>query len=442
MDGNPSSRSKAFTHSRAGHRARSHHSAHADGSHETDVIIEYHPLVPQGGAELVSDDAQLAALIGHLREAGRFAYDSEFIGELTYFPKLCLIQVASTSRIGLIDPLADMDLTPFWELLADESVEKVVHAGQQDIEPVIRHLGRPAKNFFDTQVAAGLAGLPYPLSLSKLVGATTGTRLGKGLTFTHWDQRPLSEIQLRYAADDVRYLPRVRAELGDRLDRLGHLAWAKQECESQCDTTLYRFDPRTQYLRVRGAASLQPRNLAVLRELTAWRDEAARADDVPPRTFLRDEVLLDLARNPIKSVDRLAKVRGLPRPVESAHGVAIVEATAQALALPNGELPTPKEPDAAAEEKFRAEGLWALVQALCVGQSMDPALVASRQEVTELARFLFSAPDRNDHPLLQGWRREALGEPLRQIIAGKSRLDVSWKAQLQAQLTTPSSEHI
>jgi ribonuclease D len=435
MENASSSPGNSFARSRAGHRARSHHSAHADGLHDADTVIEDHPLVPKGAAEVVADDSALAAMIAHLRQAGKFAYDSEFIGELTYFPKLCLIQVASTTRIGLIDPLAKVDLTPFWELLADSSVEKIVHAGQQDIEPVTRNLGQPAKNFFDTQVAAGLAGLPYPLSLSKLVAATTGARLGKGLTFTHWDERPLSEIQLRYAADDVRYLPRVRAELGNRLDRLGHFAWAKQDCDSLCDTSLFRFDPRTQYLRVRGAASLQPRNLAVMRELTAWRDEAARDADVPPRTFLRDEILLDLARNPVKSVDRLAKIRGLPRPVESQHGSAIVEATARAFALPNEELPVAKEPDATAEEKFRAEGLWALSQALCAGQSMDPALVASRQDIAELARILFSSPDREDHPLLQGWRREALGEPLRQMVAEKSQLKLTWKNQLLAQLT-------
>jgi ribonuclease D len=427
MEGQSSSRGNRFANSRAGHRARSHHSAHADGSQEAEPIVEDHPLVPQGPAEVVADNPSLMRLIDHLRESRQFAYDSEFIGELTYFPKLCLIQVATSKRIGLIDPLAPIDLHAFWELLADESVEKIVHAGQQDIEPVNRNIGRPAKNFFDAQVSAGLAGLPYPLSLSKLVAATTGVKLGKGLTFTHWDQRPLSAIQLRYAADDVRYLPRVRAELGSRLSKLGHLEWARQECASLCDTSLFRFDPLTQYLRVRGASSLQPRNLAVLRELTAWRDEAARSEDVPPRTFLRDEVMLDLARNPVKSVDRLAKIRGLPRPVESAHGQGIVDATSRAFAVPINELPVPKEPDLTAEEKFRAEGIWALTQALCAGQSMDPTLVASRQEIAELSRILFTEPAREDHPVLQGWRREALGEPLRRIIAGTARCDVAWE---------------
>src|SRR5205807_3154168 len=115
-----------------------------------------------------------------------------------------------------------------------------VHAGEQDIEPVIRHLDRPAANIFDTQIGGGFIGLPYPMSLSKLVAEMTGARLGKGLTFSHWDQRPLSAVQLRYAADDVRYLPAVRAEIGKRLDKLGHAAWAAEECATLCQTSQQR----------------------------------------------------------------------------------------------------------------------------------------------------------------------------------------------------------
>ena len=272
-------------YSRADHRARSHENAHAAGAGDDAAAADasprpHHPLVSHDPPDLITTDEELAGLLAHLRAAGSFAYDSEFIGELTYFPKLCLIQTASAQRVALIDPLADLELRPFWELIADGSVEKVVHAGQQDIEPVFRHIGRMACNVFDTQIAAGLAGLPYPLSLSKLVLELAGARLGKGLTFSHWDQRPLSAMQLRYAADDVRYLPLVRAELGKRLDALGHAGWAAEECAALCDPVLYRFDPDTYYQRVRGATSLQPKNLAVLRELTIWRDAAAhRASD-------------------------------------------------------------------------------------------------------------------------------------------------------------------
>ena len=395
------------------------------------------PLVFRGATTTVAADDELATLIDDLRRDGTFAYDSEFIGELTYHPQLCLVQVASRNRVALVDPMAQLDLTPFWELLADPAVEKIVHAGEQDIEPVVRHLNRPAANVFDTQIAAGFIGLPYPISLSKLVSELTGAKLGKGLTFSHWDQRPLSEVQLRYAADDVRYLPAAAAELHRRLDALQHRAWAQEESAGVCAPDLYRFDPQSQYLRVRGATSLQPRQLAILRELTIWRDSAARAADLPPRSFLRDEVLIDLSRNPPRGVEALAKVRGLPRPVEHEHGGAIVAAAARAMSLTAVELPSQRDSEPTPVEKFRADAIFSITQTLCSGMSIDPSLVASRQEVGEFYRYLTrqrrseksnaADPDTSGLPrLLQGWRREAVGDKLAQFLAGTSHIDATW----------------
>ena len=416
-------------YSRADHRARSHENAHADG--EAALPAEphpgaRHPLVTHAAPDLVTSASQLDDLLDHLRSAGRFAYDSEFIGEMTYFPKLCLIQTATAQRVALIDPLADIDLRPFWELIADGSVEKIVHAGQQDIEPVFRHIGKMARNVFDTQVAAGLAGLPYPLSLSKLVQELAGARLGKGLTFSHWDQRPLSAMQLRYAADDVRYLPRVRAELGLRLEALGHAGWAAEECESLCDPVLYRFDPDTYYQRVRGATSLQPRNLAVLRELTVWRDAAAREEDVPPRAFLKDEILLDLSRSPVKSVERLDRVRGLPRPVEKAHGQTIIEATLRAMSTPAPNLPSGRDVEPTPTERFRSDALWGAAQVICTGRSIDPAVVLSRQDCGELYRAMAGGQELGGLRVMKGWRREALGDRLVGLYRGELNVSVEW----------------
>ncbi|HZL36353.1 MAG TPA: ribonuclease D [Tepidisphaeraceae bacterium] len=420
---------------RAQHRARAHESAHAQpaAADEANAAIALAGIF-RGPPEMIISDEQLAHLIANLRTDGSFAYDSEFIGELTYHPQLCVLQVASRNRVALIDPLAQIDLIPFWELLADPAVEKIVHAGDQDIEPVVRHLNRAAANVFDTQIAAGFVGLPYPLSLSKLVAELTGARLGKGLTFSHWDQRPLSAIQLRYAADDVRYLPAAAAELYRRLEALGHTAWAKEECAGVCDPKLYHFDPDTQYLRVRGANSLQPRNAAVLRELTIWRDGAARRHDVPPRSFLRDEVLLDLARNPAKSVEQLSRVRGLPRPVEHEYGNDIVEATARAMTLPPIHMPASRDPEAAPRERFRADAVFATAQCLCAGLSLDPALVASRQEVSEFHRYITDGA--GDPPkMLMGWRKQAVGDELSEILAGNRKMGLEWsKGELRASI--------
>ena len=413
---------------RSAHRARSHESAHAEHSAAQAEAQIDHPLVPKGAPVVIKEAAQLGELVGRLRAAGRFGYDSEFIGELTYVPRLCLIQVALPEQITLIDPLSGIDLRPFWELIADEAIEKIVHAGLQDLEPVVRELGRAPANVFDTQIAAGFVRLPYPLSLSKLVLEMTGVKLGKGLTFTHWDQRPLSAMQLRYAADDVRYLLLAREEIGRRLEASGRAGWAAAECARQCDPKLFEFDPRQQYLRVRGAGALAPRNLAVLRELTIWRDGAARMANAPPRAFLKDEVLLELARSPVRSVEKLARVRGLPRPVESQYGGQLVQITEKALSLPEAELPAARDPEQTPPEKFRTDALWAAAQALCAGQGIDVAVATSRQEINEFYQYLTGGNEAPDvHRLLSDWRREALGEALRQLVDGRGRLHLDWE---------------
>ena len=412
---------------RTRHRAAAHAAAHAEDAHDNPHQPIDHPLVGRGSADLITDDARLAELVDHVRAAGRFGYDSEFIGELTYDPKLCVLQIATSKRVALVDPLARVDLRPFWEVMADASVEKIVHAGEQDMEPVHRLIGRSCANVFDTQIAAGFAGLSYPVSLSKLVGEITGAKLPKGLTFTHWDQRPLSAMQLRYAADDVRYLPAVRDALGKRLDELGHARWARQECDALCDPTRYAFDADSDFLRVRGAGSLTAAGLAVLRELMIWRDAAARQHDVPPRAFLRDEILIDLARHPAKSVDRLARVKGLPRPVEAQYGQAIVDLTLRAVAHPLKGLIDRNDREPTPSERFRTDSLWALVQCLCLARSIDPNLVVSRQDIGELDRLLHDGADVSEHRLMSGWRREAVGERLLELVRRNATIAVTWR---------------
>jgi ribonuclease D len=396
----------AHGYSRSRHRARNHDNAHAEGSSGAHEPVPSHPLIPSAAHELVTTQEGLLALLDHLRQSQRFAYDSEFIGEMSYHPQLCLIQVASAKKVVLIDPMAAVDLLPFWELLCDPTVEKIVHAGEQDMEPVVRHLGRRPVNFLDTQIAAGFVGMAYPVSLSKLVFELTGAKLGKGLTFTDWSQRPLSAVQLRYAADDVRYLPAMADELGD--------------------PARFQFDPMSDYLRVRGATSLPPQGLAVLRELAAWRDAAAQHANCPPRAYLKDEILMDMARSPIKAVARLERVRGLPRPVEAEHGQAIVDATARGLAAPVDSL-QPRHPEPTPTQRFGADALWATIQAMCAGRGIDANLVASRQEIGDLYRHLLGETDSSGLRLMKGWRAMAAGKPLLEMYRGGIDLNLHWR---------------
>lgn len=406
-------------------RARQHDAAHMEPSETNPTHDCTHLLVPKRDAIVITDDQPLGQLIAELRQTGQFAYDSEFIGELTYRPKLCLIQVATSTQVVLIDPLSDVDLTPFWELLADASVEKIVHAGSQDLEPVVRLLDRPPANVFDTQVAAGFAAMAYPVSLSKLVSELLGVKLGKGLTFTDWGRRPLSHQQLRYAADDVRFLPAVRQELVLRLNQRGHLTYALEESQALCDPSQYRFDPQTDFLRVRGAGTLDGQELNVLKVLTEWREAQAQAMDIPPRAFLRDEVLIDLARRPARNLEKLGRIKGLPRPVEQEHGPTIVELTLRALAepsRPSGDRPGEPTPT----ERFQTDALWASMQVMCASAGIDPALVANRQELSELNRRLSAGENIDDLRLMKGWRREVFGLRLVEFLQGQRMVSIRW----------------
>jgi ribonuclease D len=377
--------------------------------------------------ELITRPDELAELLDSLEKAGSFAYDSEFIGELTYLPQLCLIQAASTTRIALIDPLAELDVRPFWELVADPSIEKIVHAGLQDVEPVFRAVGKPPANLFDMQIAAGFAGVGYPLSLSRLVMTMVGARLGKGLTFSHWDYRPLTDHQLRYAADDVRYLPAVRHEIGKRLEGTGRAEWAREESGALADPSLHVFDPQTQWIKFRGAGSLPPLNQAILRGITVWRDGAAQIENVPPRTLVKDEILLDMARRPVEKVEDLHRIKGLPRPVEVKYGSEIVEATQKAKQSPPESWPSLTSYEADPEEKFRADSLFVAMQALSAGQSIDPALVASRQEIGEFYRLFIAGQVPENMRILKGWRRQAVGQSLLDMLHGKAKISLQWK---------------
>jgi ribonuclease D len=358
-------------------------------------------------------------MIDRLKEAGAFAFDSEFIGEATYEPRLCLLQAATAKRVYLVDPLAGLDLLGLWELVAHPAVEKIVLAGQQDFGPAVARTGRAPANILDVQIAAGFVHAEYPLSLGRLVERFVGVPLGKGLTFTHWDKRPLSAQQVRYAADDVRYLPAAREAIGQRLAELGRAAWAREECAAALeDMQLYRTAPEKLYLRVKGRERLWPRQLAALRELAILRDEAARRENVPARTLLRDSVLMALARHPARKLADLAAIKGLPRPVEHRYGREIMEATARALELPKEQYPPASEPGEDPALREQVDAVWAALTLFCTERSLAPGLVASRKEVARAARAIATGEPTEDLRLFRGWRKELLGDFLEKRLAG------------------------
>lgn len=406
------------------HRRQQHEQAHAAGHEEGPTST--HQDVFNGSPEVIQTQPALDAAVGRLRAAGTFAYDTEFIGEMSYRPHVCLIQVATDDFVGLIDPLSGIDLTGFWELMCDPGLFKIAHAGEQDLEHVWRALGQAPTNVFDTQVAAGFIGLSYPASLAKLVGEFLGIKLAKGFTFTDWTLRPLSGSQLKYAADDVRFLPRVSRLILERLKRLGRVDWALQECERRCVLAEPGFDAEQDWGRVRGSGSLDGKGVNVLKQLITWREACAETADVPPRTFLKDEVLIDIVRARPKNNEKLSTIRHLPRPVVEHHGKDIIELVARGLEMPPVKLDDDSSHEPGLTEKFRYDSVWAVVQTLCAAQSLDPAMVTSRQETIDVYRGLVRKKDLAGHRLLSGWRDLAVGAALRQIAAGTFQMPATW----------------
>ncbi|NLF30649.1 MAG: hypothetical protein GX591_07155 [Planctomycetes bacterium] len=413
--------------------SRSRRKRHATENHlDSGAAVQRddHPMVCADPPAIITDAAALGELIDHLRSVGSYAFDTEFIGELTHAPKLCVLQVATTQRVALVDPLAGLDLAPFWATVVDPSVRTIVHAGVQDLEPAWRLTGEPPRAVFDTQIALGLAGLPYPLSLREALDVLLGVRLGKSMTFTQWDHRPLSPSQIRYAADDVRYLPALADETAGRLAALGHDAWAAEECASLSDEALYRFDPLAQCRRLRGTRSLTARQLAVAVRLLAWREEVARGQNVPARAVVRDEAVKALAQKKIASVEELYSLDVLPRHIIRLHGERIVEAVREGLAA--DDLPAVRPEVETSVQRSLVDSLWAAIQAWCFGRSVHPALVTSRQELVTIFADGVSAGRLAASRLSQGWRKALLGDVLAAFLDGTTTLTLGWDGRLTA----------
>jgi len=363
---------------------------------------------------IADDPASLADACRALAEAGRFGFDTEFIRERSYVPQVCLIQAAAAGRVVLIDPLA-VDPAPFWRLVLDPAVEKIVHSGEQDLEMCYLHTGRAPANIFDVQVAAGLVGLRYPMSYGNLIGEVLGVEVEQGGAFTEWTQRPLDDEQIEYAVEDVAYLAALEAELRDRLEKLRRTEWMAEEMSLLTAEERYDAQPIHVARRLRGWDRLSPRQLAILCELIAWRDRAARSDDVPPRTMLRDAVLIATVRAMPATTGELAAVRGFPRPLARRRGKAVLAALARGKNLPRAELP-----QAAPRETNRPLVTWAMDRGreICQDAQLDHTLFASRRNYTDLVEALRTGePDPATGRLLTGWRAQFAGRRIAEMIS-------------------------
>ncbi len=371
---------------------------------------------------LVRTKEQLAEVCAGLRAAGSFGFDTEFVQERNYVPRLGIVQVAAPGIEAIFDPGAIGTLDPFHELLVDPAVEKVVHSGQGDFGIFYWRTGKAPTNVFDVQVAAALVGYGERLGFGRLVELVTGKRLAKSETLTDWTRRPLTPEQIEYALDDVRPLAALRAHLGEKLRALGREEWAREELRTLEDPASYeRPDPHDLWQRIR-APGLDGRALAILRELAAWREEEAMARDVPRGMLAKDDVLVELARHPPTKQGALRGIRFLDSRTADRCGADIVAATKRGLEAPPVEVTAFVKDDSPA-----LAGVVALLDALLRARAQDaqvaPGVIATRAQLESLAAARGTAPPA-DLPVLAGWRRTLAGNDLLALLEGRLRLSL------------------
>lgn len=370
-------------------------------------------------AEFIDSAGHLARFCDTLAGEPWLALDTEFIRERTYYPRLCLIQVATTSSIACIDPLALEDLRPLLERLYDPDCLKVLHAGGQDLE-IFHHLvGRPPAPVFDTQIAATLLGHGEQIGYASLVRAELGIDLDKAHTRTDWSQRPLDAAQLEYAADDVRHLRTLYQHLRQRLAELGRLEWLDAEFSELVDPDRYRPEPADAWRRVKGHSALRGVQLAVLAALAEWRERQAMNSDRPRKWILSDEVMLDLARQMPGNAERVARVRGLATTTRERHGETLLRLIAEARLLPQSAWPClPARRATSGGDEALLDMLMALVRLRAAEHGISAQTLASRRD---LEAFLEQG---NAAAVCHGWRGHLLARDLNALMSGSVALVV------------------
>jgi ribonuclease D len=372
--------------------------------------MHIHPLITQ------SDD--LAALCARLAKADFITVDTEFMRENTYWPELCLVQIADKNEAAAIDPMAPgLDMSPLMDLLTDnEDVLKVFHAGGQDVEIIYNITARTPHPIFDTQIAMMAISQSEQIGYSNLVESWLGLTIDKGARFTDWSRRPLTERQIEYAIGDVTHLAKIFPKMLQRLKKTGRGEWLDQEMEKLADPENYRNDPSVAWKRIKAAG----RNAAVLgrlKALAAWREHEAQDKNIPRGRITRDETLADLASHPPKTQADLAKVRGLSQGwKDNEIGRRLMNTLAKAEPLPEDELP-PRAPRGAPlgkEGSLVADLLKLLLKIRAREIDVAARLLARSEELEMLA-----AGVRKNLAMLQGWRFEVFGKDALNLVEGR-----------------------
>jgi ribonuclease D len=379
--------------------------------------------VPGRNESLITKSADLTAVCRHLGEAAVFGFDTEFVGEHTFHPELCLIQIGSPEHLFIIDPLALEELAPFWNVLHDPKHLTIVHAGREEIRLCHLASGTRPGRVFDVQIAAGLIGLPYPMSHAGLVDNLLGVRLSKAETLTDWRARPLTPRQIRYAFDDVRHLLQLHERLHAELAQRERLSWAEEEFARLAYVATDEQAARERWRKLPGLGELHGRHLAIARELFAWRQAKAEALGKPARVVCRDDLIVELARREPTKAAELQLIRGLSK--RDFEG--IIATIERARRLPPEEWPPKQQKEIETPQMaLIVDFLQVVVRQLAEELEIAPSLFGTVAEFKELVRHeLFGEPLGPTTLLGQGWRAQHLKPRLAEVLRGKKSLRLS-----------------
>lgn len=372
---------------------------------------------------LISDQKELDNFCQQVQDGVYITVDTEFIRDKTYYPKLCLLQIAGADVAAAIDPLADINLAPIFALFAKPDLVKVFHACRQDIEIFYLLSGVIPINVFDTQIAASVCGYGESVSYETLVNKIVGQDLDKSSRFTDWSARPLSEKQLAYALSDVTHLRIIYDNLRDKIEKSGRVSWIAEEHALLADSGLYHIEPENAWKRLK-YGTMRPKHLVVLRELAAWREIEARKADVPRGRILKDEALVELASAMPRKNSDLARMRSIDKGLSKTKMEEIFACVERALALPQAEWPqvvkSRKPPE-------NITSLLAMLQLLLKVKAdvhgIAGSMIANKEDLEAIAL------GKADSPILHGWRYDVFGRKAQLLLDGKLKISLNPKTK-------------
>jgi ribonuclease D len=369
---------------------------------------------------LITTTAALQSVVERFSKAEFVTVDTEFIRETTFWPQLCLIQIAVPGEDHIIDPLATgIDLAPFFALMADEAVLKVFHAARQDIEIMVHRGNLVPKPLFDTQIAAMVCGFGEQVGYEQLVSRLTGGRIDKTSRFTDWAARPLSANQLAYAADDVTHLCDVYLKLKAKLEADNRMEWLAEEMTLLARRETYEVEPDAAWERLKIRYS-KPVEMVIARHIAAWREREARARNVPRSRVLKDDTLAEICQQQPKDADALGRLRSIPKGWErSSQATGLIAALGAAFAVPREEWPKlPRHKPASEAATAAGDILKVLLKLVSEETGVAARMIAAGDELAKIAEHGEAA----DVPALHGWRRDLFGEAALKLVSGRSAL--------------------